>query len=398
MAAEASSSDPSTGKIDVCDLNAVIRWDDDQQRGLGSSLSSTPVSLDIDFDPSSKTISFRLRIALLQRGSDKITPVFLLIDAQKVQSICRYGPEQTPDGVKRPDYNTICLRFQLSSLPSLIVPPDPLRLKDKSQQSLMRSVRWAARQSVLMVHIQEHALSEDQLTALSEAPYHQFTPSLRHSDIGRLYGGRGGNIFDAGADDGPADRPPSYNEVPAPPPIAPISYGSDTAASSNKRRRADSSADDSNVSLIENLCKKIAQEQFENIRSELSNMESRIIKRLDQGMSDRVRQLGETWEPRFKQLEGQVSELKSELETKTQELRDGTRELDDSCQAELQRLDDWIQEVSDDINHRVDFEVEDRVLGIKADMEDFVKDELANTADTLKQRIAEASVYIEFKE
>lgn len=127
-------------------------------------------------------------------------------------------------------------------------------------------------------------------------------------------------------------------------------------------------------------------------------MESRIIKRLDQGMSDRVRDLGESWEPRFKQLEGQVSDIRSELEAKTQELRDGTRELDDSRQAELQRLEDWIQEVSDDINHRVDFEVEDRVLGIKADMEDFVKDELANTADTLKSRIAEASVYIEFKE
>lgn len=398
MAAEASTEIPSSGKIDVCDLPAIIRWDDDQQRGVGSSLSTTPVSLDVDFEPSTKIASFRLRIALLQRGSDKKIPVFLLIDAQRIKSICKHDPAQMPDGVTKSECNTVCLCFELSSSSTLIVPPDPLRLKDKSQQSTMRSVRWAARQSVLTVHIQDDVLSQEQLTALVEAPFHQFSPSLRHSDIGRLYGGRGGIICDAGADDALADHPPSYNEVPAPPPMAPVSYGSDTAASSRKRRRADSPAEELNISLIEKLCKKIAQEQFEHIRSELSTMESRITERLDQGMSDRVRDLGETWEPKFKQLEGRVSDMRSELEAKTRELRDGTRELDESCQAGLQRLDDWIQEVSDDINHRVDFEVEDRVLGIKADMEDFVKDELANTADTLKQRIAEASVYIEFKE
>lgn len=152
------------------------------------------------------------------------------------------------------------------------------------------------------------------------------------------------------------------------------------------------------MSLIEKLCKEIAQKQFENIRVELSNMESRINERLDKGLSDRVRSMEETWEPRFKKLEDEVSVLRSSLETKAQELSNCTRELDESCQAELQRLDNWIQEVSDDIDHRVDFEIEDRVLGIKADMEEFVKDELANTADTLKERIAEASVYIEFKE
>lgn len=225
MAAEASTEVLSLGQIDICDLPAIIRWDDEQQRGVGSSLSSTPVSLDVDFDPSTKTASFRLRIALLQRGSDKTTPVFLLIDAPRIQSICNYGPEQTSDGVAKTVCNTIGLRFQLSSSSTLVVPHDPLRLKDKTQQSTMRSVRWAARQSVLMVHIQDNVLSQDQLTAVVEAPYHQFSPSPRHSDIGRLYGGRGGNVVDAGADDAPTDRPPSYNEVPAPPPMAPISYG-----------------------------------------------------------------------------------------------------------------------------------------------------------------------------
>lgn len=227
MATEGPTADPTSalGKVDLCDIPAVIRWDDEQQRGVGTSLTSTPVSLDVDFDPSNTTASFRLRIAFLQRGSDKTTPVFLLIDSRRIQSIfSTYGVDQTPDGATKPDYSTTCLRFLLSGSSTLIVPPEQLRLKDKSQLSVMRSVRWAARQSVLTVHIQDHVLSPQQLTALVEAPYHQFTSSLRHSDIGRLYGGRGGKVFEAGAEDSSTDHPPSYNEVPAPPPIAP-SYG-----------------------------------------------------------------------------------------------------------------------------------------------------------------------------
>lgn len=225
MAAEASTEVPAQGKIDLCDIPAVIRWDDDHQRGVGSSLITTPVYLDIDLDPSSQTASYRLRITLLQRGSDKTTPVFLLIDSQTIQSVVTFSPEQPVEEAARPDGNALCLRFELSSSPKLIVPPDPLRLKDKSQQSMMRSVRWAARQNILKVHILDKFLSQEQLKTLAEAPYQHSTSSLRHSDIGRLYGGRGGKVFDTGAEDAPADQPPSYNEVPAPPPMAPISYG-----------------------------------------------------------------------------------------------------------------------------------------------------------------------------
>lgn len=226
MAAEASTEVPAQGKIDLGDIPAVIRCNDDHQRGVGSSSTSMPMSLDVDLDPSTQTASFRLRFALLQRGSNKTTPVFLLIDSQTIESIALCGSEQAPEGAATPpDCNKKCLRFMLSSLSKLIVPLDPLRLKDKTQQSVMRSVRSAARQSTLMVHIPDDVLSQEQLTALVEAPYQQFTSSRRHSDISRLYGGRGGKVLDVGAEDAPVDQPPSYNDVPVPPPMAPISYG-----------------------------------------------------------------------------------------------------------------------------------------------------------------------------
>lgn len=223
MATEPSTPIEALGQIDLCDIPALMKWDDDQPRGIGSSLSSTPVSLDVDLDPSTATASFRLRIALLQRGSDKAVPVFLLTGPPQIQSFATDVPDQATDNVAR---DTIRLRFQLNSPPKLIVPLEPLRLKDKSQLTTMRSIRWAARQTALSVHIPSHVLSAHQLEALCVAPYSQFTSSLRHTDVGRLYGGRGGKTLDAGADDAPGgNAPPSYDEVPAPPPMAPLSYG-----------------------------------------------------------------------------------------------------------------------------------------------------------------------------
>lgn len=212
--------------IDLSDIPAIIKWNDEQPRGIGTALSSTPVSLDAFFDSSSTIALFRLRIALLQRGSDKSLPLFLLIGPPHIQSVVTCVPDPMPEGAAKSDCDTICLRFQLNNPPTLIVPPEPLHLKDKSQLTTMRSVRWAAQQTVLVVHIQEHTLSAHQLRVLSESSLDHFTSSLRHTDIGRLYGGRGGKIVDAGADHVAAENaPPSYKEVPPPPPMAPISYG-----------------------------------------------------------------------------------------------------------------------------------------------------------------------------
>ncbi|CAN8103993.1 unnamed protein product [Discula destructiva] len=398
MATTTSKQIDILDKIDLCDIPAIIKWADNQPRGVGSSLASTPVSLDVDFDPSTTTASFRLRIALLQRGSDNAVPLFLLIGSPQIRSLTVDNPDHATDAAARPVPDATCLHFQLSCPSTLIGPPEALRLKDKSQLTAMRSVRWAARQTALTLYIPDHVLSAHQITGLRDAPYSQCTSSLRHTDIGRLYGGRGGKVL-TGTDDAPSgNAPPSYEDVPAAPPMAPIAYDSDIAASSKKRRRIQSPAEDSDVSVIERLCRKLVDDQYERTRLELSNMESRLIQRLEQGMNDQVQDLKETWTSGFHKIEGQMQELRKELNAKTYELENKTQELDDSCQAEIERLNEWMQEISDDIDKRVDLEVEDRVTGIKIDLEGFVKDELSTTADTLKHRIAEASVYIEFKE
>lgn len=226
MATETPSLIDDGSQIELCDVPTVIKWEDDQSRAVGTSLSSTPVSLDMDFNSTARTASFRLRIALLQRGSDKPVSLFLFIDPSQIRSLATPGIVPSTHDAATPDDDTTCLQFQLSSPASLVVPTEPLRLKDKSQLSTMRAVRWAARQTLLTVHLRHDSLTTHQLKSLSDAAYVQFTPSLRYKDIARLYGGRGGKVLDASTDESSHDHPPpSYDDVPAPPPMAPTHYG-----------------------------------------------------------------------------------------------------------------------------------------------------------------------------
>lgn len=141
-------------------------------------------------------------------------------------------------------------------------------------------------------------------------------------------------------------------------------------------------------------------------------MEARVIERVDQRLDNRVRILIETQQTQIERLRGQIQELKdvvqisnqatqgvvNSFETKTAEFEAELCDLDERCHGEYDMLDNRIQEVSDDIDRRVDLEVEDRVLGIKTDLEEFVKDELKNTEDAIKERLATASWSLQFDE
>lgn len=226
MAAKASSEPASPINIDTHGIPAVIQWGDDQNRGIGASLSSTPVSADIDVDHSSKIASLRFRINLLQRGSDRTMPVYLIIHSHQITSIAFTRPDKLSEELEGAQGHTLCLQFHFNGPSTLVTPPDTLHLKDKVQAAIFRSLRLAAQQHVLMIDVHDKDISPVQLAALSGAAYHDYVSSKRHSDTGRLYGGRGGKIIEPPAGGAsPRESPPSYHELEDAPPRPPISYG-----------------------------------------------------------------------------------------------------------------------------------------------------------------------------
>ncbi|KAF3765696.1 hypothetical protein M406DRAFT_356020 [Cryphonectria parasitica EP155] len=382
-AAVPSSETSSALKIDLHNVPAVIGRDETLE---ASPQSSIPASLALDLDSTNKTASLRLRITLHRRRQDEAVPVYLVIHFQQIQSIVESVPAQVQADAEALRDKTHRLLFRLEKPPILVTPHEPLRLNDRTQTALLRSVRSAAQRNVLSLYIGDGALSQAQLTMLCETSYQDFGPSNSLGDYVSLYHGKGGKVVDCiGVDDVPAESPPSYNELGAPPPVPPIAYNADVATSSKKRRLSSPVPRDFDISLVETICKKICAEQYTKLRAELSASEARIVDCLDQRLNDHLSGLNDECQARFKNLENQI-----------QDIRDQVSRLDEACHADMERLDDRIQEVSDDVDRRVDYEVEDRVLAIKLSMEDFVKDELKNTEDTIKQHLEEASLSLHF--
>lgn len=224
MVMETSSAMPPG--IDIRGVPAVIEWTaGEQHRCLGTSLSSTPAFFDIDFNASTSTASFRPRVALFRRHSDRPIPVYLVIKPKELQSISLCALSQESRAVEGPRNSTIHLLFRLHSPATLVVPPDPMRLNNNAQAAIFRLVRSAAQQTTLSIHLQAGVLSQAQLKTLCDADYQSFGPSRCLADLSTLYGGRGGKVIEPTAVEAPAESPPSYNELEAPPPVPPVSYG-----------------------------------------------------------------------------------------------------------------------------------------------------------------------------
>lgn len=188
------------------------------------------------------------------------------------------------------------------------------------------------------------------------------------------------------------------------------------ASSSKKRRRSTSPTRSFDLSLVETLCRKIIREHeaeaHKTLQTELSHLEHRIIEHVEQQVNGRVQSVTEAWQAQVERLEGHIQELRRDtrdlkdtcqldvkrLEAQMSDCQDDVRRLDERCQDDLERLEEQIQTVSDDIDQRVDIEIEDQMLGIKVDLERFVKDELKNSEETLKERLADASLSLHFND
>lgn len=68
----------------------------------------------------------------------------------------------------------------------------------------------------------------------------------------------------------------------------------------------------------------------------------------------------------------------------------------DELTAQVEESQELVEEHDRHVDERVCLEVEDRVFGIRSDMEDFVKDELSSTAQAIRDQIMRANVFIEF--
>lgn len=411
MAAPASSSSASSPAIlNIRETPAVVEWTaqvvDDHARAdpdtdaatschLARASNSSPITFSLFFDPSSKAAFFRLRATILVRdpSRDKTQiPVFLFIYPEHVASIAHdeasiLAPEIASIAPKKlSGCRTTCLRFALNKPASLIAPLHvPLVPRSRKDAQVLRSLRMLANTTALAVHFAHEALPSSGVISLvcDAAAAKSLKSSVNHSDPSQLYGGQGGKVLEdvedwpvpcakddqetaAAGTSGPS--PPSYDEaVPR--------AGPARAAPSLKRPRTSSGLSEGGRDPLDmmSICKKAVAEQMACMRMELRNeIRSEVkaqLSELENGLTERLN----------KRLDDQMAELRDELTGQV----DKTEERMDEIEG---RMDDLIDEG-----------IEDRVLGIKVDMQDFVKDEMANVEDTIIKHFEDGRVSLLFE-
>lgn len=224
----ALSSANSSESINVSATPAVVELTgpDGATQFLSHSDPQSPLTFDIHFDASSNTAFFKLRVTVVLNALPHTqTSVYLFIPPERVLSLAHDESSSTPEEVrKKLSTDTTCLRFRLNRPAVRVVPLVRLAPKKKVYGDALDCVRGLAKETTLVIYLSHRVLSKTRLRALCNAASSSglLKSSVRHADITRLYGGKGGQaIEEPGPDLGAVDveGPPSYTEMgPAPPP------------------------------------------------------------------------------------------------------------------------------------------------------------------------------------
>lgn len=229
------AQNPTSESVEGCPGNVVVRLDavpalvewtgfDGEILHLGDSLAASPVSLDLNFDSTAKSVSFRLRVVVqVHRDSSNKTPLYLHIGPEDIETIaCQYANQAQTTSTQN------SLEIRLKQPVALIGPPFRLRPSNKARASVVNAAKALATRREFTLRVQDGLLSEPQYKAIHHAVYREYRSSSGRPDLASLYGGLGGKqIVARDADTIPApddgtEAPPSYDEVEAPPPMAPL--------------------------------------------------------------------------------------------------------------------------------------------------------------------------------
>lgn len=123
-------------------------------------------------------------------------------------------------------------------------------------------------------------------------------------------------------------------------------------------------------------------------------MEDRLITHLDSRYNCLQRESQEARNELSSELNSRMSELRGQVDELKQKV-DGHNE---NMVEELEKLSEEIQVVSDDIESRVDFRVDDTAVGVRIELEDFIRDELKDVEEAVRSSLGRANVSIEFND
>lgn len=380
---------PESSTAATIDLRArpvVVEGPETSIEGQPSSNTPLPCTLHLFFDSASNAAFFKLRLPIDIEGK---TFVYIFIEPEQVVRLIQ---DKTSDRrteharlCGNPARGTVCLRFTLSRPSSVAVPFSwPLPAHEVDGQGLSR-VQFLARQTALVIHVPRDALSAAQTRALcSAASTHGLLKSHAfHADTSMLFQGQGGKLIEdisaiTTEDDQSTASLPSYDEVAgmSQPPPEPQSQ-SGQSAPSKKRRLASPSPSPSPEEEAE---AKVAVAE----RSAFLRDQMRVY------VEDICQEMLAHRQAEFRK------EVFAELGRMETRINANMRERIDTLKDDIvERVEEGLEQAvsRDDLEDVID----DRVAGIKIEMEDFVKDEMRAVEDKMLDHFESGTWYGSFR-
>ncbi|KAJ4410661.1 hypothetical protein N0V82_009170 [Gnomoniopsis sp. IMI 355080] len=374
--------------IHISKAPAVVSWSDDQCQS--QCLSHDPsgndhVALDIKCDFQSNTALFKIIANVAYRGKRNRSNVYLHIYPERIRSLSIINNNETaPAKLGTSVYN---LDFVLSSPGSLVVPKGDWVPKNEVAHSTLTLLEALSSQTSFCVAFPSKSIAMDRLVALCENVTSGGCLKTMHdaANVTKLYGGMGGKIIEhahpspvmqsfVGQGD-VTESPPAYVDVGDSPPPHP-SQGS-------KRRRLDSDvgngdASDEKMSL-EDICRQGFAEighRFDRIEKSLSVLSSRL---------DQVEQLVRE----SRAGDQQPSTLKERIDCVEERVTGVEKKLQVGLSDLAQDVENQMHDVRQEFNETIMVRVDDEVGVAQSQLEDFVKDELRNSAFEVEEVIRE---------
>ncbi|KAI0007328.1 hypothetical protein F4779DRAFT_592397 [Xylariaceae sp. FL0662B] len=341
--------------IDVTARPAVAVW-----RNLGGhDLSLSQLNFDLHYNVRSNKAFFKLRCAVALKAHPRShkTNVFLFIPPERIRAVTL---DESPCGAEAkmlgPD--ATCLRFNLSSAPTLVVPKGSLAPRNQASGNTLDSLRALAQHTTFAVYfsIPCRTLPRRRLLSLCEAASRAGLRSIdAHNNTTSLYAGNGGRVIEcdtlgvsaAGAGtaldgheavlEAPTENPPSYDDLP---PESQRRGGPNPS----KRRRLSSPELSGGVDrkYIEDICAQLLDNRFADMKRDVA-----------------------------KQLQ--------DLETRVMDYVD-------------EKLSDERVHVTDDVGNKI----EDEYYGLKLDLQSYVREEMEEAEGRIVDQISSASLSLQF--
>ncbi|KAI1178645.1 hypothetical protein F4777DRAFT_594397 [Nemania sp. FL0916] len=340
MSSTASGSDvdsaiaPTTftanSNIDITAQPAVITW----RTSDGKDQCLADLNLDLHYDIQSSKAFFILRatVALKSHPRSRNTAVFIFIHPERIRGlVLDDSPCTTEAGIL--GHETVCLHFELSRLPVLVVPRESLAPRNQTSGNLLDSLRAVVQQSAFSIYakIPCRRLSRQRLHALCDAASRgELSSIIAYSNASSLYAGAGGKIIEGyslvnpdsapnnerlePAIESPAENPPSYDEVPP------------AVAGPHKRQRTSTAEPEARPTerldrkYIEDICAQLIDNRFgqlkRDVAQQLQDLENRVIDYVDEQLILQRREAAEEFSV---QTEDHYYGLKLELQSHVRE-------------------------------------------------------------------------------